>query len=519
MQQLSSLDALFLALENDTTYGHVCGLAVVDPSTTKSGTLGRRDVARVIRDRIHLLPPFTRRLAEVPFGLDHPYWIEDPDFDLDYHVRDIALASPGSDKQLADQVSRIAARPLDRRRPLWEVYVIQGLKNDRAAILTKIHHAVVDGVSGQEILSVLFDLEPDGSDTESAPYDRTPENEPGFAEMLGRGLLGLPKQPVRALGALPGMLPNLDEIPGVSNMPGAGMLGGISRRAQRMATRNRDGRVVEWSSAKAPRTMFSGQISPHRRFAFTSLSLDDVKAIKNEFGLTVNDVVMALCAAGLRGYLQRHDALPDEPLLAMVPVSVRTKAQMGTYGNRVSAMIVTIPTDEADPLTRLQNAHGGMASAKDRHQATPASLMQDAAQWIPPAISARAARVAMELSGRGDVRPPFNVVISNVPGPSMPLYCAGAELESHIPVSVVVDGVGLNMTVMSYRDHIDFGLTADREMAPDLWTMIDDIRVAFDEMKELLPESKRAKPSKVAPNGKSKATANGKAKAGEKASS
>src|SRR6476469_8118871 len=189
MQQLSSLDALFLALESDTTYGHVCGLAVVDPSTTKDGTFSRRDVARVIRDRIHLLPPFTRRLAEVPFGLDNPYWIEDPDFDLDYHVRDIALASPGTDRQLAEQVARIASRALDRRRPLWELYVIQGLKGDRAAVLTKIHHAVVDGVSGQEILSVLFDLEPDGSDTEDGTYDRTPDREPGWTEMLGRGLL------------------------------------------------------------------------------------------------------------------------------------------------------------------------------------------------------------------------------------------------------------------------------------------------------------------------------------------
>jgi WS/DGAT/MGAT family acyltransferase len=483
MQQLSSLDALFLALENDTTYGHVCGLAVVDPSTTKDGTFGRRDLLRVIRDRIGLLPPFTRRLAEVPFGLDHPYWIEDPDFDLDYHVRDIALASPGTDKQLADQVARIASRALDRRRPLWELYVIQGLKGDRAAVLTKIHHAVVDGVSGQEILSVLFDLEPEGTDRGEVE-DRTPDRVPGWPEMLSRGLLGLPRQPARAVGALPGMLPNLDEIPGVNAVPGVGLVGSLSRRAQRMATRNRDGRVIEWSSSRAPKTVFSGRISPHRRFAFTSLSLADVKAIKNHFGLTVNDVVMALCASGIRGYLQRHDDLPGDPLVAMVPVSVRTKEEMGTYGNRVSAMMVPIPTDVADPAERLEQAHRCMLSAKERHKATPASLMQDAAKWIPPAISARAARVSMEL---GSSRPPFNVVISNVPGPPMPLYCAGAELQSHIPVSVVTDGVGLNLTVMSYRDHIDFGLTADREMAPDLWTMVDDIRAGFEELKALLP--------------------------------
>src|SRR5947208_8917326 len=207
MRQLTSLDAQFLAVETPRTYGHVGGLAVYDPSTAPSGRLELPDVCKLVAQRLHLLPPFRWRLVWVPFGLDHPYWIEDPDFDIDFHIRESAVPPPGSDAQLAEVVSRIVARPLDRRHPLWELYLIHGLEHGRVAMLTKIHHAAVDGVSGAEITSLLLDLSPDGREIPPPPGRRPGERKPGQFEMLGRGLLGAPRQPLRALRTLPTIVP------------------------------------------------------------------------------------------------------------------------------------------------------------------------------------------------------------------------------------------------------------------------------------------------------------------------
>jgi diacylglycerol O-acyltransferase / wax synthase len=225
-------------------------------------------------------------------------------------------------------------------------------------------------------------------------------------------------------------------------------------------------------------------VSPHRRFAFGSLSLDTVKAIKRTLGITVNDVVVALCASALRTWLLERDELPDDPLVAMVPVSVRTKEQRGTFGNRVSMMVVQIPTDEPDLGRRVARTHDLLRAAKERHSALPADLLTDATRFIPPAVMALAARTTVEVLGR--TRPPLNVVISNVPGPREPLFFAGARLDANYPVSVIVDGVGLNITVMSYRDHMDFGIVADREQVDDVWSLLDGARRALDELAALV---------------------------------
>jgi WS/DGAT/MGAT family acyltransferase len=230
-----------------------------------------------------------------------------------------------------------------------------------------------------------------------------------------------------------------------------------------------------------PQTRFNGPITPHRRFSFGSLPLDRIKAIKNELGVSVNDVVVTICATAMREYLLARDELPDEPLVSMVPVSVRTPEQMGTFGNRVSAMIVPIPTDEPDHRQRLLKAHETLKSAKTRHKAIPATLMQDITQFIPPAVHALASRTTMQLAASMG-RPMLNLVISNVPGPPMPLYMAGAQLQAHFPVSVIIDGVGLNITCMSYRDHVDFGVVVDREMVGDAWEFMDLLRTALEEL-------------------------------------
>ena len=304
MRQLTSLDAQFLAMETPRTPGHVSGLAVYDPSGAPGGALTAQDMCRVVGQRIHLLPPFRWKLVEVPFGLDHPYWIEDKDFDLDFHIRETAVPPPGDDRQLAELVARVCARPLDRNHPLWELYVIHGLEGGRIATLTKIHHAVVDGVSGAEILSILLDLEPEGREIPPDRHLDLGEREPSEWEMLGRGLAGLPLQPVKAISRLPQMVPNLGAVPGIAQVPGARPALRAADRVRRFVGGSQEGELLgRYEATNVPRTRFQGPVSQHRRFSFGSLSLDRVKAIKNELGITVNDVVVGLVATGLRQWL------------------------------------------------------------------------------------------------------------------------------------------------------------------------------------------------------------------------
>ena len=478
MRQLTSLDAQFLALETPRQSGHVAGLAILDPSPRADGKLDLGAIQGLISERMPLLPPLRWRLAEVPLGLDYPYWVDDPEFDLDFHVRELALPAPGTDAKLATQVERIVARPLDRARPLWELYLISGLESGAVAMLTKIHHAVIDGLSGAEIMAVLFDLEPEGREVDGTMP--APDSEPGELEMLARGIAGLPRYPLRALRSLPSALPNLDETP-FGTIPGAGAVSRAAERAARVV--RRDGVLEKRSALRAPKTSFNGRVSPHRRFAFGQLSLAEVKNVKNEHGVTVNDVVVSICAGAVRRWLLEHDELPADPLVAQIPVSVRTSAEAGTYGNRIMLMSAPLFTTEPDPVRRLHRTHDAMGDMKARHRALPASLLQDANHFIPPAVFARAARATFTLATSRPGRPSWNLVISNVPGPQVPLFCAGARLEANYPISVITDGMGLNITVMSYCGHMDFGIVADRDQMPDVWCLIDWIEAELEQVR------------------------------------
>jgi diacylglycerol O-acyltransferase / wax synthase len=480
MRQLTSLDAQFLAMETPRTFGHVSGLAIYDPTTAPGGTVTHKDVCRLVGDRLHLLPPFRWRLVNVPFDVDHPYWIEDPDFDLDFHIRESAVPPPGRPEQVAETVARIFARPLDRAHPLWELYLIHGLEDGKVALLSKVHHAAVDGMSGNEILGVLLDASPEGRELPAAK-PRKPERQPSQAEMLTRALVGLPRQPVRALRGLPSTLAHVEDLPGFAVVPGARTVSGAARRVRGLLPGGGDGDVLDTVAVRAPQTRFNGRISPHRRFVYGSVSLDRIKAVKAELGITVNDVVMGLCASSLREFLLAHGELPDDPLVAMVPLSVRTPEQQREFGNRVSMMFVPIPTDVEDPRERMLMAHATMAVAKSRFQAVPADILQDVTRFVPPAILARASRVTAQIGGIQRLRP-LNLVISNVPGSRSPLFFAGAKLEAHYPVSVITDGVGLNITCLSYRDRVDFGIVADREQLDDAWPLMDGIARALDEV-------------------------------------
>jgi diacylglycerol O-acyltransferase / wax synthase len=476
MRQLTSLDAQFLALENDRQTGHVGSLSLYD------GELNCGSVRELVRERLPLLPPFRYRLAEVPLGLDYPYWVDDTEFDLDYHVRELALPSPGSDQQLAAQVSRIHARPLDRSRPLWELYVIQGLKSGQVGLLSKIHHAIIDGLSGAEIMGLLLDLSPEGREMPDQPADAdgAGTTAPGSVEMLGRGLLGVPKYPARVARALPSTLPNISDVPAIFGaIPGAGTIGRLAGAVQKAA----GGAAPPRTKLTAPKTSFNGRLSPHRRFAFGQLPLEEVKEVKNHYGVTVNDVVVAICASAVRHWLIDHEELPEDPLIAQIPVSVRTGEQIGTYGNRILLMASALHTEESDPVQRLMATHEAMREVKERHKALPAQLLQDANHFIPPAIFSRAAGLTFRMSTSGLGRPAWNLVISNVPGPQIPLYLAGARLDANYPVSVITDGMGLNITVMSYCGHLDFGILADRDQMPDVWSLIGWLREGLEDLK------------------------------------
>jgi diacylglycerol O-acyltransferase / wax synthase len=479
VRQLTALDQQFLALEDSRNYGHVGSLSTFDPSTAPGGEVTLPKLQSLIAERLPLVPPYRWRLVQVPFNLDYAYWIDDPDFDIEYHVRELALSPPGTDAQLAEQVARIHARPLDRARPLWELYLIHGLPNQRVGVMSKIHHAVIDGVSGAEIMGVLYDPTPEGREA-PPPLPEAGERPPGELGMLARGALGVPRYPLRLLRSVPEVLPNVDEVPTLAAIPGMKAVGRLAATAQRAVRR---GRVVGHVHLTPPRTSFNGRISPHRRYAFGRLSLAEVKALKNQYGCTVNDLVVAISAGAVRRWLIEHDELPSEPLVVQIPVSVRREDEQGTYGNRILLMTAPLHTEESDPPSRLQKTHDALVEMKERYRALPAELLQDANQFVPPTLFSRAARLTFSLSASRAGRPAWNLVVSNVPGPQSPLYMAGARMEAHYPISVVTDAMGLNITVMSYCGHLDFGIVADRQQIPDVWSLIGWLGEALEELR------------------------------------
>jgi diacylglycerol O-acyltransferase / wax synthase len=457
VQQLTGLDAAFLALETANSTAHIGGVSILDPTDAPPLDLAR--LTEIMSERLPLVPVLRRRLWHVPFGLDQPYWMDDPDFDIEYHVRELALPPPGSDAQLNEQISRLHARPLDRQRPLWEIYLITGLADGRIAVYTKLHHSAVDGVSGAELLTILLDLSPDGRELPPSE-ELTPLRAPHPFALAIRAARRLTQRPIELVRIANGVV---KVLPTVAPMIGAfvGEALGLNRG---------DGGVIQNSTGLAPTTPFNGPITPHRRVAFRSVDLDTVKAVKNAYGISVNDVVMAMCAGALRRWLIDHDALPDPPLIAMIPVSVRDDAGKGAMGNKVSAMLARLPTNLDDPDERLKVAHEATKVAKSQYAAIPQGLVDSVTEFAPPALVARAARVVF-ATGLLHRVPPFNLCISNVPGPNIPAYMGGCRLLAEYPLSVIADGQGLNITLIGYLGRLHFGLLGCRELVPDIDTL------------------------------------------------
>ncbi len=481
LKQLSGVDAMFLYMETARSFGHVSSVSVFEHP---GGDYQPYEAFRSqLAQRLELVEPFRRRLVTVPLEIDHPYWVNDPDFDLDFHVRSIGLAPPGNDEQLATQISRIISRPLDRNHPLWEVYVIEGLEDGNCfATLTKVHHATIDGASGVELLTMLLDPSPDA--VYAPPAGIAPwvaDAVPSQLDMFMRGLGNLARQPERiarvqarlirelgrnrgtALGELVRMARPF--LPAIPTMPQIG----LARKRPEV----RDAPPA-LPSGTAPPTPFNRSITPHRRFALRSAPLAAVKELKSAYGVTVNDIVMTVCAGALRRWLIEQDALPAEPLVAMVPVSIRTGDEADIWSNRVSAIFAPIPTHLDDPVERVRFMNAAMTAAKASFDLIPAETLTDLTQFAPPALATRAIRMATAARLGNRVNMPVNLVISNVPGPRQPLYLqGGAKLKHFYPVSTIVEGQGLNITVQSYLDTLDFGLVSCRELVPDLWHLVD----------------------------------------------
>ncbi|MGI5487116.1 WS/DGAT/MGAT family O-acyltransferase [Microtetraspora malaysiensis] len=485
MRQLTALDTQFLSAESHTTASHVAGVAILDPTCAPTGTVTREGLINLLRERIHLAPPLRMRLADVPLALDRPYWVEDADLDLREHVYESTLAAPGDDDQLAEHVAGIHARRLDRSRPLWEMHLIHGLPDGRVALYTKVHHCAIDGVSGAEILASLMDLSPEPRLVETPP-EVAAEQTPEQIGLLAGGLARSVVHPVAALRSFTRAVADLDAIPLASALPGARM---IARATRRLLGDERP--RPELPPLAAPRTPFNGVISGERSFAFGSIPLEEIRRVSRTFGMSVNDVVMTLCTSALRRWLISCDALPDQPLIAAVPVAVRTARGSETIGNQISAMITPLATNIECPKERLSTVRSAMLAAKRRFAVSPATWLNDVCAMLPAPFSALATPTLFRLAGM--VGTGVNLIVSNVPGPPFPLYLCGARVLSYYPMSVLTDVTGaLSITCISYDGRLDLGVVACPTRVSDVWSLIGHIDEAMEELTTLAKRERAA---------------------------
>lgn len=460
MERLSGIDAAFTYLETPNAHMHVAMTAILDTETMPGG-YSFEAIRQLVLERMHLVAPFRRRLVNVPFNLNHPIWIEDPDFDIDFHVHRVDAPAPGGRRELAELAARIASVPLDRRRPLWEIWVIEGLKHDRIGVVTKVHHSAVDGASGTEIMTTLYDMVAEGADV-TPPEPHEPEHIPNEWELIGYAMSSRLKRWMDMPALLGRTVGNLSNV---------------------VSSRLSDDPAPHGAlPLTAPPTPFNSAISPHRLVAFARVPLAGVKEIKEAFGVKVNDVVLAIMSGTLRKYLDDRGDLPEDSLVACIPVSVRTEEEKGSANNRVSAMFAHLATQEPDPSERLRLIAESTRGAKEEHNALGARLMTDWGEYAAPRTFHLASRLYSQIGMANMHRPIHNLVISNVPGPSFPLYFAGAKLIAAYPMGPIMEGAGINVTVLSYEDNIDVGFMVDRELTPDVWDLAAAVEAAYDEL-------------------------------------
>ena len=460
MQRLSGMDTAFLYLETPTTHMQVQAVMVLDPSTVPGGYSFQKIRAHLAK-RLPSIPEFRRRLASVPFDLHRPVWFDDPDFDLDYHLHHVAVPAPGSQEQVADIIGDIAGRPLDRSRPLWDFWVIEGVENDAVVVVARMHHATIDGVSGSSLVTSILDLEPEPVHP-PATEEWQPEHTPSDTELVRHALLSRLRRPLPFAMAM--ATPNL------------------VRSAIGLTRARRDPNLPSGGTPfNTPRTPWNAPLTAHRSIAFASVALDEVKEIKSSLGCSVNDVVLATATGALRRYLQILDALPDRALIASCPVSVRSdETDDIESANKVSSMFVPLPTHLEDVREHVTSIRDATKGAKEEHNAVGARTLLEIGELTLPRGFGLASRLLTGLARGHTV--PINLVVSNVPGPPFPLYLAGARLVSLLPLGPPIEGAGLNVTVLSYIDRIDWGFIACRELAPRLPELAHAVETAHQEL-------------------------------------
>ena len=472
MKQLSGMDNMFLHLEHGNQHMHVAGLGIYDPSTAPGGFVRFKDILKFFEARLDTTPVFRRRLVTVPLDLDRPYWIEDPDVDVEYHVRHIALPHPGDWRQLCIQVARIHSRPLDRSKPLWEAYVIEGLDNipgiprGSFAFYTKFHHAAIDGEGGTEVMRAIHSFAAD----EPAPEEgtrrtRVRDREPNQVELYTRALVNNVQRVPRAARF---SLQTVTRLAGL----GSGYMGQLKQMLQEAGVPSVE--TVRSKVRRPPVTRFSGKVSAHRVVELVGVPLAGIKAVRQKVeGATINDVFMAVVGGALNRYLGAKDELPDRSLTAQVPMTLRGDNK-GEAGNQIGVAVMPLHSEIADPLERLRAIGQGAGKAKAMVGLVGKDLTKHVYDLLPAAAS--------ELFTRKVMLPTMNIVVSNVRGPDVPMYLAGAQMVAFAPVSIAIDGLGLNVTGFSYHGTLWICAVACRDMMPDPAFFADCLRGSFAEL-------------------------------------
>jgi len=471
--RLTSVDASFLAQEGRSSHMHVGALMIFAGPPP-----GYVDFVNQIRARLHLVPRYRQKLAFPPIETGRPVWIDDPSFNLEYHVRHTALPSPGSEAQLRSLAARIHSQQLDRAKPLWETWLVQGLEGDRFALISKTHHALVDGVAGVDLATVLFDAEPDPPKLPHEGEPWRPRPEPSSLDLAARGIRGLVRTPFE----LAGRAASAATRPAETFETTREAIEGVGE--------------IAWATLNpAPATPLNVEIGPHRRFVFLREELDDFRLVKNAFGGTVNDVVLTVVSGGLQKWLRSRGTRTEGlELRALVPMSIRSDADRGAMGNRLAAMRGPLPVYVEDPVARLRVVRAAMDGLKESKQAVGAEVLAGVQNFTPPTVLAQASR--LNFSTRL-----FNLLVTNVPGPQFPLYVLGRELQDLFPVAFLPRDHALAVAIMSYNGSMDFGLLGDYDAMHDLddfGTMVDD------SLTELLDAAKKRRRS----NGSAAATKN-----------
>lgn len=445
VKRLSGMDAFFLSMEGSAWPQHTVGMMIMDPTEAEGFSFDT--VRDHLLGRLPHIPQFRRRIQQVPFQLDRPVWVDDPSFTIDAHMHRAACPSPGGPKELADIVSHILSRPLERKQALWQCWLVEGLEGGRVAFIAKTHHAMVDGVSGAGLAGVLCDASPDPVGRET-PVDEEEQPRRAKRELLVRSA-------ATAVTNTPKLARFLKQT--------------VEGAATTISHLRRDDPPPRPMSA--PRTIFNGIIGPRREFAYTSLPMADVKLVKNHFGATVNDVIMTVVAGAVRAYLVDRDALPDESVLATVPMSTRAAGDT-EMGNHVHPTTASLSTDVEDPVQRLSAIHTGMNAVKSLAEDMTAKQSVGLTDIAPPILLNLMFRAYQSAGLEQRLPLNSNLIVSNVPGPPVPLYMAGARVEHIFPVGPLNMGMGINVTVFSYCDHVDVGVQADPELVDDAWELI-----------------------------------------------